>query len=377
MNNYRRFNLAFLGITVPGLLTVGLFNAGIDPYGVMNSPEIWGLNRLKTQKFNHVRLFKAIAVTRVEPKTLLLGSSRSDLGLDPNHPALKGESAYNLALVGPNMYEVKRYFDHAIANQPEVKTAIVGLDFFMFNQFKNNQADFSETRLEKEMLMPKEFLNVTFSLGATRSSLETIQSSLNADANFLYQPNGLRYVYENEPQRPIPEEFANMMGGFMERDGYYKEYELSQEFLAALRDLVEIAKSRDIELKLFISPAHAAQWETLRVAGLWPEFEQWKREVVKIAPVWDFSGYNSITTESIDREMNYYWDSSHYRESVGDLIINRLFDYQTEKVPSDFGVFIDAESVESHLQNIRRDREAWATDNPKEVRWVKQLKSTP
>lgn len=377
MNNYRRFNLAFLGITVPGLLTVGLFNAGIDPYGVMNSPEILGLNRLKTQKFNHVRLFKAIAVTRVEPKTLLLGSSRSDLGLDPNHPALKGESAYNLALVGPNMYEVKRYFDHAIANQPEVKTAIVGLDFFMFNQFKNNQADFSETRLEKEMLMPKEFLNVTFSLGATRSSLETIQSSLNADANFLYQPNGLRYVYENEPQRPIPEEFANMMGGFMERDGYYKEYELSQEFLAALRDLVEIAKSRDIELKLFISPAHAAQWETLRVAGLWPEFEQWKREVVKIAPVWDFSGYNSITTESIDREMNYYWDSSHYRESVGDLIINRLFDYQTEKVPSDFGVFIDAESVESHLQNIRRDREAWATDNPKEVRWVKQLKPTP
>ncbi|MEB3828329.1 hypothetical protein [Phormidium sp. CCY1219] len=377
MNNYRRFNLAFLGITVPGLLTVGLFNAGIDPYGVMNSPEILGLNRLKTQKFNHVRLFKAIAVTRVEPKTLLLGSSRSDLGLDPNHPALNAESAYNLALVGPNMYEVKRYFDHAIANQPEVKTVILGLDFFMFNQFKNNQADFSETRLEKETLMPKEFLNVTFSLGATRSSLETIQSSLNADANFLYQPNGLRYVYENEPERPITEEFANMMGGFMEREGYYKEYELSQEFLGALRDLVEIAKSRDIELKLFISPAHAAQWETLRLAGLWPEFEQWKREVVKIAPVWDFSGYNSITTESIDREMNYYWDSSHYRESVGDLIINRLFDYQTEKVPSDFGVVIDAESVESHLQNIRRDREAWVTHHPEVVRWVKELKPTP
>ncbi|NER32100.1 MAG: hypothetical protein F6J89_31980, partial [Symploca sp. SIO1C4] len=75
MKKHRRFNMTFMAVTLPSLVTVGLFNLAIDPYGVIDSPEISGLNELRTQKFHNVRLFKAIDVTRVEPKTLLLGSS--------------------------------------------------------------------------------------------------------------------------------------------------------------------------------------------------------------------------------------------------------------------------------------------------------------
>jgi len=39
--------------------------------------------------------------------------------------------------------------------------------------------------------------------------------------------------------------------------------------------------------------------EVIRVTGLWQEFEQWERELTEMAPVWDFSGYNSITSKSI------------------------------------------------------------------------------
>ncbi|NEQ87322.1 MAG: hypothetical protein F6K26_47080, partial [Moorea sp. SIO2I5] len=115
------------------------------------------------------------------------------------------------------------------------------------------------------------------------------------------------------------------------------------------------------------------QWESLRVSGLWPELEKWKSRLVEITAVWDFSGYNSITTEAIGEGMKNYWDSSHYREEVGDLILNRLFSYQSQTVPEDFGVLITPENVESHLGKIRNERESWAENNPDLVQLVEDL----
>ena len=79
--------------------------------------------------------------------------------------------------------------------------------------------------------------------------------------------------------------------------------------------------------------------------------------MVKITPVWDFSGYNSITTESIDDRMEYYIDNSHYSLKAGDLVLNRIVSFQTEKVPRDFGVLVNQDNIEPHLeQNSFRSR---------------------
>lgn len=374
MNSYRRFNLTLAAVTLPSLFGFGLLNAAVDPYGVINSPELPGVNQLKPEQFNHVRLFKAIDVIRNEPKIVLLGSSRTDLGLNPKHPGLKpGNSRYNLALVGPNMYEVKRYFDHALTNQPDLKTVVIGLDFFMFNDLKTNAPDFKESLLNQETIPLQEVINSTLSLNALNASKSTLSSSIKSKAYFLYDANGMRFIYNNKPKKPLPVGFQDMLKGLMASEGYYKEYRLSDSFLEDFQDIVETCKEQGIELKVFISPSHATQWESLRVSGLWPVFEKWKHRLVEITPVWDFSGYNSITTEAIGEGMKNYWDSSHYREEVGDLILNRLFSYQSQTVPEDFGVLITRENVESHLGKIRNERESWAKTNPDLVQLVEDL----
>ncbi|NEQ81267.1 MAG: hypothetical protein F6K26_13770, partial [Moorea sp. SIO2I5] len=300
MNSYRRFNLTLAAVTLPSLFGFGLLNAAVDPYGVINSPKLPGVNQLKPEQFNHVRLFKAIDVIRNEPKIVLLGSSRTDLGLNPNHPGLKpGNSGYNLALVGPNMYEVKRYFDHALTNQPDLKTVVIGLDFFLFNEFKTNAPDFKESLLNQETIPLQEVINSTLSLNALNASKLTLSSSINSKAYFLYDANGMRFIYNNKPQKALSASFKDMLKGLMASEGYYKEYQLSDSFLNDFKDIVETCKEQGIELKVFISPSHATQWESLRVSGLWPELEKWKSRLVEITAVWDFSGYNSITTEAI------------------------------------------------------------------------------
>ena len=78
--------------------------------------------------------------------------------------------------------------------------------------------------------------------------------------------------------------------------------------------------------------------------------------------VWMFCGYNTITTEPFPEEdsqnqMRWYFESSHYRETVGDMILSRLFNLDSPNVPEDFGLRLTPENVESQLTRIgKRDQ---------------------
>ncbi len=124
---YRRYNWIFLLSVFIPIVTVGLFNIIIDPYDVFNTPSFLGINHSKPRKDNSDRLFKATDIIRIKPVTILIGSSRTKQALDPNHPALKNEQpAYNLSLNGLNIYELRRYIEHAIANQKELDLVLIG-----------------------------------------------------------------------------------------------------------------------------------------------------------------------------------------------------------------------------------------------------------
>jgi hypothetical protein len=181
-------------------------------------------------------------------------------------------------------------------------------------------------------------------------------------------------IKQNFQKTPMKEHFKMMLNNYLSNPSYYSHYHFSQELLNNFKTTVNLCKQHNIDLKIFISPVHAAQLEAIRVAGIWSIFEQWKREISKVMPVWDFSDYNSITTEPISNDMKNFFESVHYRKEVGDLILNRIFHYHEETVPDDFGILLTAGNSESHLEKIRADREEWAKKNPDVVNLVQDLK---
>lgn len=368
MVKYLRFYVVTIAATLLPLSAIGLFNAAADPYSVFNSPTISGFNQTKPERHDHERLFKAAEITRVKPRTIFLGTSRTRSGLNPTHPALQThQPVYNLAIAGANMYEVRRYFQHALTNQPTLKKVIIGIDFFSFNGGKQNTIDFSEDRLEKTNITLKDALNVTLSVDALQSSINTVFSNARRSKAGVPYLNGMGII----PFPTSPVALASFTS-FLERDPYV----LSQDAFDNFQYIVKACQESNIELIVFISPTHVTELENVRVAGNWSLLEQWKRQVVKIAPVWDFSGYNSITTELYtDKQvMKNYVDSSHYTREVGNLILDRLLNYDLPKVPFDFGVLITPANVESHLTQINLDREIWAKKNIKTVQLIQTLK---
>ncbi|MBE9125807.1 hypothetical protein IQ257_10980 [Coleofasciculus sp. LEGE 07092] len=275
-----------------------------------------------------------------------------------------------MGLNGVNIYEELRYLQHAIANQPNLKLVIVGADFFSFNSHLANPPVFSESRLEKQHITLQDAVKFGFSIDALSASVETVTASNKTpnqkSSDYLgFSPYSDVNKAENEWRFKV---------GINDYFQNHDNYDLSNQYLDDFKKIVDLCQQNNIKLKIFISPSHATQWEAIRATGHWQTFEEWKRQLVKIAPVWDFSGYNSVTTEPIGYDIENYTDNSHYTSKVGTWVLNRLLSYQTEQVPKDFGVLITPNNIEAHLAKIRVNRDLWARKYPDEVQLVQDIK---
>ena len=367
---YKYFNLIYLSFILVSMLGVGLFNYIIDPYGIFNQFYLTKLNDIKPKKDDNDRLFKAVDIINLRPTTVIIGSSRTKQGIRTDHAAFSGQqNVYNLALNGANIYELKRYLEHAIYNQQNLKTVMLGLDFFMFNRWSENQPGFVEYRLEKKQIAYQDIINVLFSIDALQSSQQTISQSIIENEE---QSDNLRgfQIRKDADNGQTKWRFESSIELSYE---FYEKYDLSQQNLDYFREIVSLCQNNNIELLLFISPSHATQWESIAALGKWETFEQWKRELVKITSLWDFSDYNNITSEPIKDVMENYADSSHYRENVGNLILNRIYNQNIDQIPDNFGILITEDNIESHLANIRQRRQVWQQNNPEEAELVTNI----
>jgi hypothetical protein len=113
--------------------------------------------------------------------------------------------------------------------------------------------------------------------------------------------------------------------------------------------------------------------EITAASSAWSELERKKRDLVHLlaenaarhrgealVPVFDFGGYSIITEEPLPpvgsrQEMRYYWDSSHFKQIVGDYVLDRVYGVSApaRHAPQDFGVRLTPADVEPYLAEQR------------------------
>ncbi len=92
--------------------------------------------------------------------------------------------------------------------------------------------------------------------------------------------------------------------------------------------------------------------------------------------LWDFSGYNSITTEPVPAEdetqaMRWYWESSHFKRETGELMLARILGSNADaSIPQGFGVRLTDETVDAVLARMREGRSRYRAQHPEELQSV-------
>src|SRR5215213_9326592 len=88
-------------ISLLAVVTV-VFTIFVDPYRMFGTPIVRGLTELKPRAVEQMGIAKTYQLERIAPKTLLLGNSRTEIGLDPMSSQFPEEqrAVFNAAYAG-------------------------------------------------------------------------------------------------------------------------------------------------------------------------------------------------------------------------------------------------------------------------------------
>src|SRR5689334_9919350 len=126
----RRFCVTWLFGVVLLVAVIAAFNALVDPYHVIGTPRLAGLNAAKPEAVTHTQLAKDYLIGRIKPAGLLLGTSKVDLGIDPRSPFWPEDArpAFNYGVPGSSIHGALANLHRAVA-LGTVHRALVVLEF--------------------------------------------------------------------------------------------------------------------------------------------------------------------------------------------------------------------------------------------------------
>lgn len=366
MRLHRRYiSVVFTGVVLASML-VAAVNLYVDPFaasGWLASPK-FASARLQESS----RTLKANQLVQSDFDFVILGSSRMELGIDPNAEGVRELGrGYNAGLPGSNLFETRRVLRFVI-EQGRVDAIFIGIELVMFSEFRNEVADFRTSG----------FADVSVNSGVDRSIQSMLgASSLSASWRMLTNSNLNDPPRLNDGFRASPSFVGNprelseqLSRYYLSSPEAYFEFKFDEAKLADLEWIAQTCGERQIDLYLFVPPVHVEQLELIARAGLWTEFERVKREITRIASendtqkaaitAWDFTGTEGIVREPIPRtddgqaQMKYYYEISHFRPAVGAAVIRQMVAGAKSDMIDVRGMQLEPENIDEHLQSMRQ-----------------------
>jgi len=407
--NARQYIITVMGVAAALLGGTVLLNATTDPYGLAVDSQRVALAGSDDEVRAGTFWRKTFAVRKTMPRTVILGTSRAEAGLDARYDGFAAEyrPVMNLALGALSIGQTRELLIHADA-VTTVRMAIIGLDMESF--LDEGRPDFDSAALrgnpESE---PERLVRLRMDVSRTTLAASIARWIESKDSTRL----DTRHQGTRSPQRMISdaelEEFDGQRGviwaaefsNFNSRHRYlfppsqtstqWKSDRPRAAAMSQFRELLKYARAHGIELRMFISPVHARYLEWYRRVGWWPLFEAWKRSLVESVEeeakaagsvpfaLWDFSGFHVLAKETVPRLgdqstlMRWYRDTSHYSPELGDLILARLLGESGIGNPDLAASPMQWTSIERHLANIRQGSDQYRLDQPEEVANVAEM----
>jgi len=334
--NYKTFSVIILCVIFVYVLTIALVNIVVDPFYIFRTPFL----KLQAQRNDRYAKIEYLKKENVKYNFFILGSSRMyytrpDM-LEKYIPSGKG---YNLATIMANVTEHLLHVRYLIKNGQPLKTLYIGLDIDFFFRVKTYKDQDYLLKLHPDVsntnpiafywsylsIIPKGDIKRKLKANFGKKKGRKIQ--LGKDGAVGPEVENRQIFFDNQ---------SKLKDIIRDKKG--------RENLEVLRELVVLCNQNNINLIIFTTPHHRIIMDHF----LEEEYLAFLKGLSEVTSFWDFSGYNSITTD--DRN---YFSFSHYTPSVSRLIAARIFDDKALHVPKDFGVWVTKDNIDAHLKDLK------------------------
>lgn len=377
-----------------GLIALAILaNWFIDPYGLYSKESRKGVNERRTHPDRILADVKLTVVRERAPSALILGNSRAEIGLDPEHPvwAERGLNAYNLSLPGRGIETVRDQI-HAVSNQMP-KAIVLSADYLDF-LVDPRQASSTLPAPASSQRTALETLNFGFttlmSIQASIDSIETLRLQQDPERPSMTQKgfnplreyqriarvDGYALMFRQRAEENA-RRYARSPKGLFAQDG-----QSSLPWLA-LSDVLAQAGRSGSQVWIVIHPYHAQILALFEPLGMIEPFQAWKKELVARAEraaaehgtqveVWDFSGYGSHQCEAIPGKgdkrtaMRWYWEGGHYKKELGDLMLATALAKGpgVDQGSGGFGMRLRADTLAANDARIAAERQSCQAAQP-------------
>lgn len=335
-----------LAVAVAGLIMLsGALAAAVDPYYIFDAPRIAGFNRFKPRSVNQGELAKLHQASRICGRTVILGNSRLEVGMDPDSPAWPAEAhpVFNGASAGRGPEFALQLFRSVVGNCPP-RRVVLQADF---PDALTPPADFAAPDTSFNWRdRAKAALTATLTGDALADSIATVVLQA-SDAPVHLTPAGfnpLDNLRAETLRSGYNTRFAQKDQSYGQalRRGAHPDLRPDRNFaLGIAQTILAIAGTRQIEVVVLVLPYHARYLDLIRDTGRAAEFAAWKRALRSLVAdahaqggqvrLLDAATRHRYAMEPVpprgDRttEMQFYWESGHFKKALGDLLINDMF----------------------------------------------------
>jgi hypothetical protein len=378
-----RYVLVFCGLFAVFCASFILLSYFANPYEIRS---LLSTSNNTASYFGGTRTAKAIEIIEGDYDAFILGSSRSEIGINPNH-ALWGElKTYNTSLAGSNFIETFEVFKAILKKTKKPKLLILSLDYGLFSPNRSTSSDFNLSRFDSSNNAFSSFFKERLSKESIEKSFRELKyTALEKPSTHLSGQKVGSLTFSKKIKTVGQHElvFKTLEKKVINNSESYSSEGFSKVRLELLQKMITLCAKNEIQLKIFISPVHALQLMTFKRIGLWEDFIQWKRSLTLTLtaypeiPLYDFTNLNSFITEKIpgsndNTQMQWFWETSHYNEHLGNEVLKKLMS-SSPSTKNSFGSLLTEENIDKEITIQREKLRQYESENVELLKKVDTL----
>lgn len=376
----RKYLLVLGATTFLVLAASAAFNWVMNPYHVFDPPVWQGVNDRQPFLHSQERFYKACAVIRQQPQTVILGSSRADIGLSPQHPGWTERPVFNFGIAGASLEAVARHFEHAVAVAP-VKKAVIMLDYASAEtrpEARPAERDPWLDHLQDGSRHSRTAARLHLALLSWSTTSTGIKTLCTRRADNVQLPDGQldnhdcwRRLQEKQHANPRWNWETNFALGLIPFSG---RLSVGRQW-AHLQHIFDLAAQHDVEVTYVISPTHDLLWQRCIAEEGMETVLAWRAELLQQAHegsrrlgrpmpvIWDFALAEGagMSPAALMKEMKshpdhtlpLYLECSHFTQRLGDRLLDRVLLDPAGPDPA-CGVRLEAHLLPGHLARLRQ-----------------------
>ena len=364
-----RYAVTLLIALFAGLAGFAGFNALVDPFGIMGSPDLPGLTARDTRLHEDGgRVHVGDQLARGGERGIILGSSRTVDGF-PRDPADLPGGFINAGMRGTNIFELSQAAALAAGND-SLHCVVIGLDLDEFGTHSKAKSTYWLSALRDG--------HADFARARVALSPSTFGASVQLLADNLTGSEPRVPWADTYPAGAQRERYENGTRGIYR---FYLGYRFDPERLALFETVLDRLTAEGVQVTGFIHPLHAWREEALFRAGRGDDFLAFRAALTEVfdryadrqpagaclpgggAQLYDFSGFRPFAAlpapaaEAVNAHPTFY-EPSHYLPHVGaDMLAVMSGERPRDERVS--GERLTPQSLEASARALAARRTAW------------------